>query len=292
MRNITTSIILVFSLFVSSQNFKPKTISLPENLSIKDLSFLKDELKDVQVVMLGELDHHDGNVFEMKTKVVKYLYQEMGFKTIAFESGVFDVWKAQQAIKSGEDTKRAIIKSLFSIWSKRNEFQSFIEFYDKNKKDLKLYGFDNQITGTYGQMDLINDLYSYCNEYNFEFKLKQDDLSLLVESMNLSWVFDDDEISYKQYKKELTNLLEKIEQKPKLESHFYWTQIIKNLLSLAEELNANEEENFGSFWASANYNYRDRQMADNLLAYIKKYPEEKIICWGCQCSFCKRHVFC
>lgn len=209
----------------------------------------------------------------------------MGFKTIAFESGVFDVWKAQQAINEGYDTKKALIKSLFTIWAKRNEFQSFIEFYKTHKKDLKLYGFDSQITGVYGEMELVDDLYLYCKSNNFDLNIDKDELSLLIESMNSSWVFDDEEISYSKYKREFSGLLSAIEKKPENESHFYWKQIIKNLLSFAEELVANEEEKFGSFWASANYNYRDQQMADNLLAYIKRHPQEKIICWGANAHF-------
>ena len=76
-------------------------MDLPENPSTNDFSFLKEELKGVQIIMLRENTHFDGNVFEMKTKIIKYLYQEMGFKTIAFESGIYDVWKAKTEIEKG-----------------------------------------------------------------------------------------------------------------------------------------------------------------------------------------------
>ena len=140
---------------ISAQNFNPKVINLPENVSVQDFSFLKEELKNTQVVMLGEISHFDGNVFEMKTKIVKYLHQELGYNTIAFESGVYDVWKAQKSISKNENTKLAFENSLFTIWAKKNEFQSFIEFYDQNKSNLKLFGFDNQITGKYGDIRLL-----------------------------------------------------------------------------------------------------------------------------------------
>src|SRR5690606_3277527 len=110
-----------------------------------DFSFLKEELKGVQVLMLGEKSHFDGNVFEMKTKIIEYLYKEIGFKTIAFESGVYDVWKAQNEINKGTNVQLAFKNSLFTIWSDTNEFQSFVQFYDANKSNLKLFGFDSQI---------------------------------------------------------------------------------------------------------------------------------------------------
>src|SRR5690606_30818347 len=97
---------------------------------------------------LGEDSHQDGNVFEMKTKIVEFLYKEMGFKTVAFESGIYDLWIAQKMIRDGYDVNKTFSNALFSIWGKRKEFQSFIDFYDKNKSDLKLFGFDYQITGT------------------------------------------------------------------------------------------------------------------------------------------------
>ena len=95
MKKITLVIFLFFGFAIYSQEFNPKRITLSQNPEITDFSFLKEELKDVQVVMLGENTHFDGNVFEMKTKIVQYLHQEMGFNTIAFESGIYDVWRAQ-----------------------------------------------------------------------------------------------------------------------------------------------------------------------------------------------------
>ena len=282
----TLTVILIFFLIVSNaQSFNPKILTLPENPNIDDFSFLKEELKNVHIVMLGELTHYEGNTFEIKTKIVKYLYQEMGFKTIAFESGVYDVWKAQKDINKGYDTKKAFIKSLFTIWAKKNEFQSFIEFYDKSKNNLKLYGFDNQITGEYGDKELVNDLYEYCKNNKIKLPLKKEDLSLLIESMCVSGIFDEEDISYNQYKSSLSELLNSISAKPENEENFYWSQIIKNLLSLGENYHFLKEPIISSFWANSMDNIRDKQMANNLLEYIKKHPDEKIICWGANAHF-------
>ncbi|WP_413998891.1 erythromycin esterase family protein [Flavobacterium sp. W1B] len=270
---------------VNAQNFNPKTLTLPENPTSQDFSFLKEELKDVQVVMLGERTHFDGNVFEIKTEIIKYLNQELGFNTIAFESGVYDVWKAQNNINNSEKTKIAFEKSLFSIWSKTNEFQSFITFFDKNKSTLKLFGFDNQITGEYGRNELIKDLFSYCNQNQLTLKLNNDDFELLIESIDNSGVFDESDITYEKYKSSLTNLLNNISKKPKEEIHFYWSQIIKNLLTIGEDSYNKKEPILSIFNTTSDDNIRDKQMADNLLEYIKYHPNEKIICWGANVHF-------
>src|SRR5690606_18183185 len=187
-------LLLFVSTYLHSQEFTPEIFTLSENPQVEDFDFLKQELEGVQVVMLGESSHYEGNVFEMKTKIIQFLYKEMGFTTIAFESGIYDVWKAQQQIESGKDTKQALMHSLFSIWSKTNEFQSFIEFYDKNKNELNLFGFDYQITGNDNFEVLTKDLFDYSKKIKFNLKLNQDDFELLLESITSSGFFDEEDI--------------------------------------------------------------------------------------------------
>jgi erythromycin esterase-like protein len=284
MKNNIVFLFCLFSIVIIAQDFNPKTLSLPENVSAKDLVFLKDELKDVRVVLLGEKTHDDGNVFEMKTKIIEFLYKEMGFKTIAFESGVYDVWKAQKSINKNENVNEALKKSLFAIWAKKNEFQSFVEFYDKNKSDLKLFGFDNQLTGKFGQEELVEDLYDYCKKIHFNFKLKKEDFDLLIESMLNSYMFDEEDITFEQYKNTLSQLLLKIEKQPESEEHFYWRQTVKSLLVLGEQY-LEGYQTISTFYTSVSDNIRDKQMADNLLAYLKENPNEKVICWGANVHF-------
>ena len=286
MNKIVFGVLLSFFFWsANAQDFDPKVLVLPENPTYKDFLFLKDELKDVQVVLLGERTHFDGNVFEMKTEIVKYLYEALGFRTIAFESGVYDVWKAQQNIRLGTPSGVAFEKSLFAVWSRTKEFESFTTFFEEHKTELKVIGFDNQITGEYGEQELIKDLYDYCELYGLGLKLKKDDLELQLESIINSGVFDEGDMSYEKYKNSLTDLLKSIERKPKEEVHFYWKQIVGNLLSIGENSYFEKEAILSSFNTTADDNFRDKQMGANLLAYIKAHPGEKIICWGANNHF-------
>ena len=284
MKKTLVILFILFGFTIYSQEFNPKTINLSQNPEITDFSFLKEELKDVQVVMLGENTHFDGNVFEMKTKIVQYLHQEMGFNTIAFESGIYDVWKAQKNIEKGQNVKESLSNSLFSIWAKRNEFQSFIEFYNQNKKNLNLFGFDYQITGKNGTVNLSKDFFNYSKKINYNLKLKQEDFELLLESITNSGMFDEEDISYEQFKTELTSFKTKISQQKDSEEKFYWNQIVKSLLELGYDA-ISKEEISSTFNTTSYDNIRDKQMADNLLAYLKQNPEAKIICWGANVHF-------
>lgn len=282
MKNILTLFLSLLCFTLLSQNLK--TIPLSENPSVEDFSFLKDELKNAQVVMLGEISHTDGNVFEIKTKIVQYLVREMGYTTIAFESGIYDLWNAEKQVKQGSDVKEIFDSSLFSIWSKAEEFQSFIKFYETNREQLKLFGFDYQITGIKGSEYLVNDLFAYCKANKLKIKLNRDDLILLLESITKSGMYDDEDITYKEYSDALTQLQIQIAGKPLDEEYFYWRQIIKGMLALAEDAN-NSKDILSTFNTTATDNIRDGQMADNLLSYIKAHPNEKIICWGANQHF-------
>ena len=304
------------SLDAFGQNFNPKTINLSENLNVEDFSFLKEELKDVQVVMLGELTHDDGNIFEIKTSIIKYLYKEMGFKTIAFESGVYDVYKATMELNKGKPSQEVFKKSLFGIWSKTKEFKSFISFYELEKSNINLFGFDSQFSGNYILESLALDLQNYCNKYNLNLNLKRKDVELLLESLIVSNYFDENDITYIEFTDELKSLKISLNRLEPTEEHFYWNRIISSLLSLAKSNQPNDFlKNIESekkekdsllakyaevfqvdiknqteliarkFTVDAYDNSRDKQMADNLLAYIKKHPNEKIICWGANVHF-------
>lgn len=282
MKKISTIYFIISNLVAIAQSFNPISLNLNEG---NDFSFLKSELKGVSIIMLGEKTHNDGNIFELKTDIIKYLHREMGFNVIAFESGTFELWKAQREIKKGVDTKTAIENSVFSVWSKTKEFQSFVEFFDENKNKLKLYGFDNQITGVYGEKELLKELYNYCKIHQFLFDLNQLDLELLLESMFYSGIFDEKDITYQKYNTALISLQNDILEKTNDEDHFFWSQIIKNLISLGEDYYYSKESIISTFNVNLNDNLRDKQMAKNLLDYIKVHPNEKIICWGANAHF-------
>ncbi len=284
MKKTFTLFLLFFSFVFFSQNTISKSIILSEPPISNDFSFLKEELKDVQIVMLGEISHFDGNIFEAKTEIIKYLVENMGFNVIAFESGIYDLWKAQNEISRGANCKQVLRNSLFSMWGKRKEFQSFITFFETNKAKLKLFGFDHQITSTDGILNLSNDLFSYSKQINHNIKLNKEDFSLLLESISNSGMFDESDISYLIFSSELNKLKQKVIHQKNSEEKFYWSQIINGLLTLGED--AFTRQNFTStFNCTSIDNIRDKQMAENLLAYTKQNPEAKIICWGANQHF-------
>ncbi len=280
-----TILFCLFSFFFTySQDFSPNIKYLPELPVKNDFSFLKEELKGVNVVLLGEHTHFDGNGFEVKTEIIKYLVEEMGYTTIAFESGVYELSKAYKNIQAGTPTNKAFENAVFSIWGKKNEFQGFCSFYEKNKNKLKLYGFDPQITGAFTSKELTNDLFECAKKINFNFKFNQEDFELLLEAIDQSQTFDESDISLEQFKSELLRFKDKVAKSKETNEVLYWNLIINNLIELSK-LTIDGYTTRSSFYGTVSDNSRDEQMAENLLTYIKTHPNEKIICWGASLHF-------
>ena len=283
---ILISILFSFFIFsVFSQEFKPKIIDIPESPNPEDFSFLKEELKDANVVMLGEFSHFNGDVFIYKAKIIEYLYKELGYKTIAFEGSVYDLYKAQQEIRKGESVDYAFQEALFGCWGKVEEFDVFKKFYAKNKKKLKIYGFDSQVSNSYASEFLTQDLFKFCKENKLDFELDFKDLEIIMESYTSTYKYHDEEISFKEFKNAFENLLVELKKLPENEERFIWRQTIESLvLDLSMIVNP-LKQSMSEFHIRNGDVKRDRKMAQNLLEYIERYPEEKIICWGANAHF-------
>jgi len=62
----------------------------PSDGDFSDLEPLRAALKGARVVMLGEQSHGDGTTFLAKTRLIRFLHEQMGFNVLAFESGLYD----------------------------------------------------------------------------------------------------------------------------------------------------------------------------------------------------------
>jgi hypothetical protein len=55
----------------------------------RDLEQLAPALRRASVVALGEATHADGTSFALKSRLVRYLHERMGFHVLAWEAGLF-----------------------------------------------------------------------------------------------------------------------------------------------------------------------------------------------------------
>jgi erythromycin esterase len=116
----------------------------------RDLTFLKDVLKGKRIVMLGESSHGASEFISSRVRLVQYLYEELGYEVIAFESGLGETHVAdlQSSERLPEDTMKSAV---ISVWHAQEMIPlfEFVRQSKQNKDPLRLSGMDMQPTGSY-----------------------------------------------------------------------------------------------------------------------------------------------
>src|SRR5574341_1039623 len=78
-----------------------------------DLQFLKDVIGSRRIVQIGESHHSVAEYGAVKTRLIKFLHDEMGFDVLAFESSIYECFAADLRQLSPAD---ALLATLFSVW--------------------------------------------------------------------------------------------------------------------------------------------------------------------------------
>lgn len=125
--------------------------SLTADEDFSDLHFLGPALAGRRIVQLGESGHGVREFSQAKVRLIKYLHQELGYDVIAFESGLFECWQADQVairMMGGELLRRCA----FQVWhtSEVAELFDYIRKTRTTDRPLRLAGFDSQISSFTG----------------------------------------------------------------------------------------------------------------------------------------------
>ncbi|MEK6452178.1 MULTISPECIES: erythromycin esterase family protein [unclassified Myroides] len=271
MRLLMTFISCFMLTLANAQELQTKPLLPPDSKDLSDLSFLKGELQNKQMVMLGELTHAYTTIFEAKIRVFQYLHQELGFNTFAIESPMYDIYKMNQQGFDADVFNNAI----WGVWSQDDAFQELVQYIETN--NIKVIGFDSQIQNS---ANFIEDFFDFCEQHKIAIKLDQDDLGIVLEGLLENAKYDNSDIKATAFLKEMNRIIKQIELLPDSDTTYHWQQFTKGVLAVAEDVITTKEPILTSDFATKDLNIRDKQMADNLLSYSKRNPTEKIAVWG------------
>ena len=271
MIRILTLAFFILSFITNAQQLETIPLSSPESKNYEDLDFLKDQLQEKNIVMLGEQTHMYANIFEMKIRIIEYLHRELGYNTIAMESPIYDLWKMNQ---NGFEPYK-FNKAIWGVWGNNEEFQRLVTYIEEN--NLKVIGFDSQVMNT---SNFTDDFFDFIEENNLRLKHDENDLGIVIEGILENFTFDDSDLNFSQFKKEIETIIRQIEKQPNTEINYYWLQFTKSLLASAKDVYANAEPILSEDFINKQHNIRDAQMADNLISYVEKNPKEKLIVWA------------
>jgi len=249
----------------------------PDNMEFSDLEFLKEILQNRQIVILGESGHGDGLTFEAKTRLIKFLIEELNFNTIAFEGGGFwEMYYASQNIQKGLDAKMELNNSWYGLWSKSQQTQSLLDYIQINNKNINLLGIENQSGNLYSpKLALILDsLVGQEAFYNINYEAFNKNTAYYSYSF-----FGNPSYREKVDILILKNDLEIIKQnllKSNNQHASVMLQGIKNYEGLIKQMELNE----GSYSdQNKSINLRDSLMAENIFWELNQHPNQKVIIW-------------
>lgn len=140
---LTLIVILTFSSCNAQTDFNSTIEFTSDLVKFENLSKLKETLKDVEIIALGENTHGLGEVFNIKTDLVKFLHQELGFNLVLFESGFGDgalAWESFDSLSSIQFTK----SFTSNFYYRSEEINDLIEYAKTRNNKLEIKGFDCQ----------------------------------------------------------------------------------------------------------------------------------------------------
>ena len=119
-----------------------------------DLQFFKTVLRDRRIVQLGESGHGVAEFNHAKVRLIKFLHQQMGFDVIAFESGLYECYAANNAVVRAPDMSALTLmrSCIFGVWH-TDEVLPLFEYIKSTQgtaRPLTLAGFDTQMSSAIG----------------------------------------------------------------------------------------------------------------------------------------------
>ncbi|MCA8831843.1 erythromycin esterase family protein [Hymenobacter pini] len=254
----------------------------PADTDFSDLEFMRQEIGPARVVMLGEPTHGVGTATEAKIRLVRFLKERMGFTTVAFESGLYPLDRAEREIQRGAPVAEAINASVYPVWTETREFQALLPLLGKGQ--LHVAGFDSQVG--WGHDDMLEELETFLKSEKGSADIAYDYLDECISTMGEHNIFPPSHqlVLFKMQLGKARKILDKVAAGPdakRREQAEFWRQQIRSVQALAQDYTTNDPgaKNSASFKATDS-NARDAQMADNLLWYLRQHPQEKVICWG------------
>ena len=164
-RSALTAVLLATSLVCSPVSAATKQApihplrgSTPIQDDFADLAPLGEAIGDKRIVMLDELTHGEGNIYESKVRTVRYLHERKGFDLLVLESGLFDVarlWQSRLPLRANAPG------NIFYMYANSAEVWPLYDYLDAQRDApaaMQLAGFDGRLSGALSRRQLVPQL--------------------------------------------------------------------------------------------------------------------------------------
>jgi erythromycin esterase len=241
--------------------------------------------------MLGEQSHGDGTTFLAKTRLAMFLHREMGFDVIAFESGLYESWKAWQHLQAGGRPADALRLALFGIWSQSEQVLPLGEYLAasaRSERPLELAGFDIQPSGR-ASREMVGDLAAVLAEIGSTIvdRDRWPRFAAIQERLlDRTYVRGDIPLPTHEEREQFAETVASMRQdveaawaRDRLPELRLWAQILEGVDAYARMIWLVNPRDLRPTPTDARI--RDTQMAENLLWLARdRYPDRRIIVWA------------
>jgi erythromycin esterase len=300
MKEVRKNWLIVFLFFASSFNglSQPGDITVINcnklNPGLNDnynFNFIKQPLANKKYVFLGENEHGDGETLLLKTKLIKYLHDSLGFDVLLLEYGLYETAEAWNNLSLKKDSATGILSylkyftgdiiGLDDIYLGR-----YLEDQFNKSTPLQIGGIDINWASIY-QNNFPIDLRKILANHHFDFtnainRAYYDDFCAMYNRtvktynvLNLKNLFDG--VDLKRAQIAGNHLINFIQNDCKDEKACRWiTQCIKSELAFYKSSSLRLAG--AQLSKYQDYNFRDSMMGENLNVLIKYiFPGKKII---------------
>jgi len=245
-----------------------------------DLRFFKQILKDKRIVQLGESGHGIAEYFILKTRLVKYLHEELGYNILAVEGSLADCSSAFMDIESLSDT--LLMQGCFyPTWNFKEALPlfSYVKSTLNTPNPLILTGFDNIPTGKYFSVffkSIISDLDS---SKLSAFENVNTRTNVFINGINAN--------TFSEYKRSILDSLSVCERfvwenKPAIQNRYSESPhvidyLLRSLANIKSTISIEKEE----YSRNTMERMRDKLMGENLIWLADSvFGQQKIIVWA------------
>jgi erythromycin esterase len=250
-----------------------------------DLEFLKPLLKNKRIVSLGENFHSVGDYRTIKTRLIKYLHEELGYDAVGFESGLGE----SEMVMNSKDlsAKQMMEYSVLPVWHSQETLELFEYIKEQKETDnpLDLFGFDMQFTSMYfieymaQWLEKIDEKVAE-DYYNMETEFLQSYYTLINKYGFDTGHREKYQKIIDQYSLDYQEVIEYIEDnRSELEAIYRKNNMLVDsaLRTLKNRMNIVRMSMVDNV---EGYEIRDVIMADNVKWYTEANPDKKIILWA------------
>ena len=269
-----------------------------------DLRPLADVLADARVVQLGEQTHGDGTAFLLRTRLVRFLHEQLGFDAVAFESGFYECQAVQAALSTASiSLHEAIDRGVYPIWAESRQMQhlfAYLRGTHASARPVEFFGFDVQFSHPSTRRQLPTDLMEVLERVvspglDAGQRQQLDSIVQAVAGAGQYKIDVETHVSNQQFLERLRSTLRNAQTASDAtepsRSLRWWVQVINGLKhmerttylrSLAPPFNpARPELTFGSPFAIRAGNARDLGMAENIQWWLDGPGQDrKLIVWA------------